>query len=162
MFIKPEEVKERVATVWILNGDFAIPPQDPDYRVDSAVEFANAAKIVFLNPHMHLRGKDFRYTAIYTTGESQILLDVPHYTFHWQTGYIPAQDIVVPKGTKIQCVADFDNSPNNPLNPDPSKEIKWGDQSWDEMMIGFAEVAMDKNLDLEKLAATERRAGKNI
>ena len=89
---------------------------------------------------MHLRGKDFEYKAIYPTGESQILLSVPQYSFSWQSVYNPVSDIVMPKGTRIHCTAHFDNSVNNPYNPDPTKEVKWGEQSWDEMMIGFCDV----------------------
>ena len=102
-------------------------------------------------PHMHLRGKDFQFTATYPTGESQTLLKVPHYSFSWQNVYYPVSDIVIPKGTKLHCEAHFDNSANNPWNPDPSKEVKWGEQSWDEMMIGFFDVVLPKDMDVKKL-----------
>ena len=95
------------------------------------------AKLVDMMPHMHLRGKDFVYTAYYPTGESEVLLRVPHYDFSWQLFYYLADQKVLPAGTRIHCVAHFDNSANNPANPDPTKEVHWGDQSWEEMMIGF-------------------------
>jgi hypothetical protein len=144
-------VKERVMTLAAMNRKFTIPAGAPDQQVDSEFEFGTDTRIVSLMPHMHLRGKDFEFTAIYPTGEKQTLLGVPRYSFSWQLVYYPASDIVVPKGTKLHCVAHFDNSANNPANPDPAKEVKWGDQSWEEMMIGFFDVAFDKNMDVAKL-----------
>ena len=88
-------------------------------------------------PHMHLRGKDFRFTAYYPDGSSEILLNVPSYDFNWQHRYRFAKPFLVPKGTKIECVAHFDNSAGNPANPDPTRSVRWGDQTWEEMMIGF-------------------------
>jgi hypothetical protein len=153
-------VKERVMTLAAANGKFAIPPGAPDHQVDSEFEFGTDTRIVSLMPHMHLRGKDFEFTAIYPTGEKQTLLNVPHYSFSWQLVYYPASDIVIPKGTKLHCVAHFDNSANNPFNPDPSKEVKWGDQSWEEMMIGFFDVAFDKNMDVAKLFPEKKKETK--
>lgn len=119
------DVKEKVVTLAAANGHFAIPPGDPNYQVNADFEFGSDTKIADLMPHMHLRGKDFQFTATYPTGESQTLLKVPHYSFSWQNVYYPVSDIVVPKGTKLHCEAHFDNSANNPWNPDPSKEVKW-------------------------------------
>jgi len=152
-FVDPSQVREHVLTLAAGNGKFAIPPGDANYKVDSSFEFGADTKIVSLMPHMHLRGKDFEFGAIYPTGETQVLLNVPHYSFSWQLVYVPTGDIVIPKGTKLECTAHFDNSVNNPFNPDPTKEVKWGDQSWDEMMIGFFDVAIDKNMDVKKLFA---------
>ena len=101
------------------------------------------AKLIDLMPHMHLRGKDFEYRLVYPTGESQTILRVPRYDFNWQLFYYLAEPLVLPKGTRIECTAHFDNSPNNPSNPDPTKEVRWGDQSWEEMMIGWFDVAVD-------------------
>ena len=150
-------VTERVVTMAALNRDFDIPPGAPDYRVDSDFEFGADTKIVNLMPHMHLRGKDFEYTAHYPTGETQTLLKVPNYSFSWQLVYYPASDIVIPKGTDLHCTAHFDNSANNPANPDPSKEVKWGEQSWDEMMIGFFDVAIPKDMDPSKLYVEKKK-----
>ena len=150
-------VREQVVTLVALNGKFAIPPGDPNYRVESDFEFGADAKLVNLLPHMHLRGKDFEYEAIYPTGESQILLSVPHYSFSWQAVYNPVNDIVMPKGTRIHCTAHFDNSQNNPYNPDPSKEIKWGEQSWDEMMIGFFDVAIPREMKVRDLIVQKKQ-----
>ena len=86
---------------------------------------------------MHVRGKDFVYTAVYPDGRSEVLLNVPKYDFNWQHTYIPAKPIFMPKGSRIDCVAHFDNSEKNKYNPDPSKPVRWGDQTWEEMMIGW-------------------------
>ena len=87
-------------------------------------------------------------------------LRVPNYSFSWQLAYYPVKPIVLPKGTKIECTAHFDNSPNNPNNPDAAKEVTWGDQSWDEMMIGFFDVAFDANMPLDKLFPEQKKGDK--
>ena len=86
---------------------------------------------------MHVRGKAFRYTATFPDGHSEILLNVPEYDFNWQHSYIPKTAIFLPKGTRLDCVAYFDNSTKNKFNPDPAKAVRWGDQTWEEMMIGW-------------------------
>jgi hypothetical protein len=146
-----EPPKERVFTLGAVNGKFKIPPRDANYQVDSEFELGTQVKLVSMQPHMHLRGKDFEYRVTYPTGEAETLLNVPNYSFSWQLLYQPVKQIVLPKGTKIACTAHFDNSPNNPANPDPGKEVTWGDQSWDEMMIGFFDVAFDANMELKHL-----------
>ncbi len=88
-------------------------------------------------PHMHLRGKSFRYEALYPDGTREVLLDVPHYDFNWQLRYQLAEPKPIPKGTQLICTAHFDNSDGNPANPDPSQRVHWGDQTWNEMMIGY-------------------------
>jgi hypothetical protein len=128
--------------------------------VDSSIELQGDTRLISFMPHMHLRGKDFEYRAVYPTGETQVLLRVPRYDFNWQLYYYPQEPIVLPKGTRIECTAHFDNSPNNAANPDATKEVRWGDQSWEEMMIGWFDVAVavDQNpVDLfrKKKAATD-------
>jgi hypothetical protein len=105
---------------------------------------------------MHLRGKDFLYKVVYPTGETSTLLSVPKYDFNWQLFYFFDKPLVMPKGTRIECTAHFDNSPNNPANPDPSKEVKWGDQSWEEMMIGWFDVAIPAKADPMNLYRSKR------
>jgi len=107
-------------------------------------------------PHMHLRGKDFEYRAVYPTGETEALLRVPKYNFNWQLSYYLVGSKVLPKGTRIECTAHFDNSANNPENPDPKAEVKWGDQSWEEMMIGWFDVAFDRKLEAGKVLRAEK------
>jgi hypothetical protein len=146
-----EEPKQRIVTLTATQARFAIPPNDPNYEVKSQFTLQEDSNLVWLMPHMHLRGKDFIYTAVYPTGEKQVLLSVPKYDFSWQLSYDEAQPVVLPKGTRIECVAHFDNSVNNKYNPDPTKEVRWGDQSWEEMMIGWFGVAIDAKADPMKL-----------
>jgi hypothetical protein len=94
--------------------------------------------------------------AVYPTGETQELLSVPRYDFNWQLSYYPEKEVLLPKGSKVECTAHFDNSPNNPHNPDPKKEVRWGDQSWEEMMIGFMDVAFDASMEPRKLFPEKR------
>ena len=138
-----EKPKQRVLTLSATNGKFKIPAGDPNYRVDSEFELGTAVQLASLHPHMHGRGKDFEYRVVYPNGETKTLLKVPHYNWQWQLWYILAQPIALPKGAKIECTAHFDNSPNNPDNADPTREVGWGDQSWDEMMVGFFNLVFD-------------------
>ena len=80
-----------------------------------------------MTPHMHLRGKAFRYEAIYPDGAEEILLDLPKYDFNWQLSYELAEPKLLPKGTVIRCTAWFDNSASNPVNPNPNKVVRWGE-----------------------------------
>jgi len=133
---------QRVLTINTANVTFAIPPGDPSYEVRAKLTLQRDATLVDLLPHMHFRGKSFEYRATYPSGESEVLLNVPHYDFNWQLTYELAQQKLLPKGTVIECVARFDNSANNRYNPDPSKEVHYGEQTWEEMMIGFFDVAV--------------------
>jgi hypothetical protein len=135
-----------------------IPAGDPNYKVESSIEIQQDTKLVDLMPHMHLRGKDFEYRAVYPTGEKQVLLRVPRYDFNWQLYYYPEEPVTLPKGTRIECTAHFDNSPNNPANPDATHEVRWGDQSWQEMMIGWFDVAIRVD---QKPGDVLRRQGTN-
>ena len=119
------------------NATFRIPPNDPDYVVNAAWTAPADVDVFAFMPHMHFRGKSFEYTAVYPDGRREVLLSVPHYDFNWQLGYELQSPVHMTKGTRIECVAHFDNSPNNRFNPDPTKEVRWGDQTFEEMMIGF-------------------------
>ena len=143
--------KERVLTLSATNGKFKIPPGDANYKVDAEFELGTTVKLAGLHPHMHGRGKDFEYRIVYPTGEAETLLRVPRYNWHWQLWYTLAKPLVLPKGTKIECTAHFDNSPNNPDNADPTKEVSWGDQSWDEMMVGFFNLVFDANMPVKEI-----------
>jgi hypothetical protein len=135
--------KHRYLTIGASALNLAIPPNDPNYETHSQVTFLEDAQLVWMQPHMHLRGKDFEYRLVYPSGESETALKVPNFSFNWQMGYDEANPVVLPKGTRMECTAHFDNSPNNPLNPNPNAEVKWGDQSWEEMMIGWFGVIVD-------------------
>jgi len=130
-------VKYQALTGRALNFGFRIPAGDPNYEVKSSWTAKDDVELVGLMPHMHVRGKDFKYTVNYPDGRQEVLLDVPRYDFNWQLTYEMKNYLSLPKGTRIDCVAHFDNSPNNKYNPDPTKEVRWGDQTWEEMMIGW-------------------------
>jgi hypothetical protein len=132
-----EPAKKILMTGNAANARFAIPPGDPNYEVKSTKTFDEDVVITSFMPHMHVRGKDFIYTAVYPDGRSQVLLSVPKYNFNWQLTYIPKEPILLPKGTRLDCVAHYDNSSRNKFNPDPTQEVRWGDQTWEEMMIGW-------------------------
>ena len=141
-----EHPKERVYTTSAGNLGFAIPPGDSNYEVKASVTLQTDARLVDFNPHMHLRGKDFEFRITYPTGESEIALKVK-FDINWQLYYRPENPIVLPAGTRIDCTAHFDNSANNPANPDPTKTVRWGEQSWEEMMFGWFDVAIAADQD---------------
>jgi mono/diheme cytochrome c family protein len=120
-----------------LNARFVIPANADNHEVTAVQTLAKDTLLTSLTPHMHVRGKDMTYIAHYPDGTSETLLAVPKYDFNWQLTYELAQPKLIPAGTKIEVIAHYDNSANNKANPDPSKEVKWGDQTWEEMMIGF-------------------------
>lgn len=144
-------VKERVTIAAASTSKFVIPPGAPDYEVRATTTLAAPVKLVNLQPHMHLRGKSFTYRLIYPDGRTRDLLNVPRYDFNWQLVYEPSGDLRLPAGTQMECVATYDNSANNPFNPDPKSEVRWGDQSWQEMMIGFFDIAIDPKMDRREL-----------
>jgi hypothetical protein len=143
LVLAKEPPRQRYLTLNAANGMFAIPPNDPSYEVHSKITLQDTAQLVWLMPHMHLRGKDFVYRAVYPTGESETLLNVPKFDFNWQLGYDEAKPLALPKGTRIECTAHFDNSVNNPANPNAAITVRWGDQRWEEMMIGWFAVVID-------------------
>jgi len=133
-----EPVKHAIKTGTAINGSFVIPAGAASHEVRSSWTAKEDVRIVDLMPHMHVRGKDFIYTAVYPDGRSEVVLNVPKYDFNWQLLYRPqGGGLFLPKGARLDCVAHFDNSPNNKYNPDPTKEVRWGPQTWEEMMIGW-------------------------
>ncbi|MEZ5400945.1 MAG: thiol-disulfide isomerase [Bryobacteraceae bacterium] len=154
-----EEPKQRVLTLAAANSKFVIPPGAPDHRVDGAMTLHADSELIGLFPHMHLRGKAMEMRAVYPTGEVEKLLWVPRYDFNWQLWYQVPLGKVLPKGTRIEASGYFDNSPNNKENPDPTSEVRYGDQSWEEMMIGFFNVAIDAKANpTDLLRAPKKRA----
>jgi hypothetical protein len=146
LILASEKPRERVLMMAAANVRFVIPPGDPDAIVEARVKLYREATLVSLLPHMHLRGKSFEFRAIYPNGEKETLLSVPRYDFDWQLSYYLDRPKRMPAGTIIEGVAHFDNSPNNPRNPDSSRAVRFGDQNWDEMMIGYFEVAVSPEL----------------
>ncbi len=139
-----EPVERQIMTMPVGNPLFRIPPGNDNYQVESRFVFKEDAKIIGFMPHMHLRGKDFQYEIIPPGGKAETLLSVPRYNFNWQSAYRLAEPKFVPKGTVLHCVAHFDNSSKNPNNPDPTQEVRWGEQTWEEMMIGWTDFVYDK------------------
>ena len=123
----------------ISNVFLKIPPGADNHPVTGSIPVLRPVKVVGYMPHMHLRGKAFRFEATLPDGSSRTLLDVPRYDFNWQLAYRYAEPISLPVGSKVQATGWFDNSPNNPANPDPTKLVKWGPQTYDEMMLGYVE-----------------------
>lgn len=135
--------KHEVRTRSIPNNRFRIPPGDGNHEVRSGSVFKQDAVILSFSPHMHLRGKDFEFLRRDTSGKVTSVAKVPKYDFNWQESYHLKQPMRVPAGTRIECVAHFDNSKENPFNPDPTKEVKWGEMTWEEMMIGFLDYYVE-------------------
>jgi hypothetical protein len=156
--------RERVLSTQTQDMQFAIPPGDANYTSSASITFGRPIKLISLQPHMHLRGKAMEIRARYPDGHIETLLDVPRYSFNWQTTYFLKEPKLLPAGCTIESTAVFDNSPNNPYNPDPKQTIKWGDQSWEEMHIGFMEIAFDAAVDAETVidAAAKDRERKRF
>lgn len=153
-----EKPSQRILTLAAQNNRFEIPPGDGNYQVDSKFVVQQEATLTSFLPHMHLRGKDFEFRATYPSGEKEVLLRVPKYDFSWQLWYVLDKPKVLPAGTVIECTAHFDNSANNPANPDPKKAIRFGEQSWDEMMIGFFDVAVTFDTNPMDLMRPKKKA----
>jgi peroxiredoxin len=143
VFADAKEVNHLVRTVEAINTGFEIPAGADNFEV-VADSFALPMDVQLLQlfPHMHFRGKSFTYEAVYPDGRKEMLLDVPRYDFGWQLTYELSNMLAMPKGTKMHCVAHFDNSENNLNNPDPKSAVRWGDQTWEEMMIGFYDISI--------------------
>jgi hypothetical protein len=120
-----------------LNPRFVIPAGDGNAEVRAVQNIVQDTLVTNLTPHMHVRGKDMTYIAHYPDGTDETLLSVPRYDFNWQITYQLATPKVLPKGTRVEVIAHYDNSTGNKYNPDPTKDVRWGDQTWEEMMIGF-------------------------
>jgi hypothetical protein len=131
---------------------FAIPPNDPNWEAPKGeVTFLEDAELVWLSPHMHLRGKDMTYRLVFPDGRTEMVLSVPHYDFNWQLGYDVEQPIKLPKGTKLIVTAHYDNSVNNKFNPDPNRTVYSGNMTWEEMMSGFFAITVDKKVNPKKV-----------
>jgi hypothetical protein len=141
----------QVMTTAVATVALKIPPYEPNYRAQASTTFGTDLRILGINPHMHLRGKSAEVRVTYPDGRVEELLRVPKYDFSWQITYEPEGDLKLPAGTKLEAVEFFDNSPNNPANPDPSKEVHWGDQTTDEMMVVYMHVAIPTEQDPRSL-----------
>lgn len=147
--------KERVMTLAVSTRDFVIPAGAANHRVDAEMKVKNEMTLTAMLPHMHLRGKAFEYRVVYPDGRKETLLTVPRYDFNWQLSYYLDEPLLLPKGSKLECTAWYDNSPNNPANPDPEKEVRYGDQSWEEMMFGFFDASFPVEDEKQEKAGAE-------
>ena len=138
--------KQQVLTLQLTNSRFVIPPGVDDFRVEVHGTLPNDASILSFFPHMHLRGKRFEYNIVQPDGRAETLLRV-NYDFYWQLSYRLAVPRFLKAGTELQAVASYDNSRKNPHNPDPDSAVHWGDQTYDEMMVGFFDIAVPAGLD---------------
>jgi peroxiredoxin len=155
VFADPADVKHVVVTTRASTGrKLRIPPREENFRTEATTPAApQDVQLLSLMPHMHLRGKSFRYEARYPDGRTEVLLDVPSYDFNWQTAYLLSAPKTLPAGTRVYTVAHFDNSPHNLNNPNPDVEVGWGDQTWNEMMIGYFDIAVPLPRDARAGAA---------
>ena len=138
-----EPPKKMMAGGFVVNFSFTIPPNADNHEVKSTQMITHDTLLTSLTPHMHVRGKDMIYIAHYPDGTQETLLSVPKYDFNWQITYILDKPKMLPRGTTMEVIAHYDNSANNKFNPDPSKPVKWGDQTFEEMMIGFFGTVTD-------------------
>jgi hypothetical protein len=150
MVFAKEPPRKRVLTLQLTNDRFVIPPGDPDYHVEAHGSLPNDALLLSFFPHLHLRGKEFSYNIVHPekSGPERLetLLRV-HYNFYWQLSYRLAEPLPLKAGTILQAAAVYDNSHQNPHNPDPDAAVTWGDQTSDEMMVGFFDIAVDPSID---------------
>ena len=148
-----EPPKQRVYTLAAANNKFVIPAGADNHKLESKITLNQDMTITSLIPHMHLRGKAFEYRIVHPDGRTEQVLRVPRYDFNWQLTYVPKEPIKLARGTVVECSAWYDNSPNNPHNPDPKVDVRNGEQSWEEMMIGFFNVAFDPSIKVQDLVA---------
>jgi mono/diheme cytochrome c family protein len=139
-------IEKELINLWIMNQDIDLPPGAKNVEVTSTYTFGQDSHVLGLFPHMHYRGRDFTYTATYPDGSNEILLEVDDYNFAWQTNYMLSEPKAMPAGTRIDCVAHYDNSTDNPYNPDPTAHVTNGSESFDEMMIGFVDYVVDEGV----------------
>lgn len=156
VFAKQPPTK-RVLTLQLTNDRFLIPPGDPDHRVEVHGSIPNDALLLSFFPHMHLRGKTFEYNIFPPGGHKETILRIPHYDFYWQLSYRLRDPIPLKAGTVLQAVATFDNSKNNPHNPDPDSAVTWGEQTWAEMMVGFFDIAVDPTVSKQQFFIRTRK-----
>ena len=140
-------MKKRLKGGMVGNVSFRIPPGADNHEVRAKRRFSRDTLLLSLTPHMHLRGKTFEYNIVEHGGRIQTLLRIPHYDFYWQLSYKLAEPRVLRAGTELQAVAWYDNSRKNPHNRDPDSPVRWGDQTYNEMMVGFFDVAVPANTD---------------
>ena len=136
--------EQEMRTSAFMNPMFTLPAGDPNKEVDCVVEFTQDTRLYAIFPHTHVRGKDWSYQVVYPDGRKQQVLSVPHYDFNWQTYYTFTTPLALPKGARLEAVAHYDNSENNPSNPDPKANVHWGEQTWQEMQYTGITFTVDE------------------
>ena len=144
VFVDEKDVTHHAWTTNAINTKIAVPPNAANHQETATRVFSEDVQLLSLFPHMHMRGKAFRYEVTYPDGKQEVLLDIPQYDFNWQTSFVLNKSKRIPKGTKLVCTAVYDNSDANLANPDPSKWVHWGQQTWEEMLIGWHDVAVPR------------------
>ncbi len=139
--------QRRFMSIAAAQTNLTIAPGDSNAEAKATLKFGQPVDFVYMQPHMHLRGKDMKIDAHYPTGERETLLNVPHYDFNWQTVYYEKKPLHFPQGTTLELTAHWDNSLNNKWNPDPTATVHWGDQSWQEMLAAPMAVIVDRTVD---------------
>ena len=142
-----EPPETEVMVMSIANRRFRIPPHAEAHPVEAMLRVPKDIRILALLPHMHVRGRSYRYEWVRPDGEREVLLDVPNYDFNWQLSYVQATPKPIPAGSVLEGFATFDNSMGNPANPDPEAEVRWGDQTFEEMMLGYVEYLVPRRTD---------------
>jgi hypothetical protein len=160
LVLAKEPPRERIVSAVAKNWTFRIPAGAPNHPVQASVELAEPVKLISLHPHMHYRGKDYEYRAIYPDGRTEVLLRIPQWDFDWQLTYFLDRPKLLPRGTRIEAIAHYDNTAANRRNPNPNVVVTYGEQSWDEMMSGWMEVAFDPKTDPDALFVDPTSASK--
>jgi peroxiredoxin/mono/diheme cytochrome c family protein len=167
--VDTSSVTHEVQTTSSVQPELKIPPNEANYKTAAMQpEELPECELLSMSPHMHVRGKSFRYSAIYPDGRREILIDVPRYDFNWQTEYRLKDNLKIPAGTRIFCEASFDNSAGNLNNPDPNSWVYWGDQTYEEMMIGYFHISvpvdpsLGRGVEVKKAAAPKKPTAMQI
>ena len=146
MIFAKQPPETEIRTSAFVNPSLLLPAGESNKAVESGIEFQQDAVIHALFPHTHLRGKSWEYRLVHPDGRTEVVLAVPTYDFNWQTYYVFAKPLVVPKGTRLEATAHYDNSTNNKFNPDPTKDVRWGEQTWQEMQYSGITYSVSKPL----------------
>lgn len=158
VFADPATVDQEAFTMLVLNQKFEIPPHVSDFPVKASLsDLPVGSQLLAVGPHMHVRGKSFRFDLV-QDGQRETLLSVPKYDFNWQHSYAFKEPVPIREGMRLECTGIFDNSDANLVNPDPSQTVRWGDQTWQEMLIGYLELSAPVDVKLRDPAAERRRA----
>jgi hypothetical protein len=159
IFAKKPPAREAF-TMAVFNSNFMLPANADNVAVESNTTLQQELRLLSFMPHMHLRGKDFRYTITRPGKEPEVVLSVPAYDFGWQSYYTLAEPLTLPKDTRIDCLAHFDNSTKNLNNPDPNQIVRWGDQTFEEMMIGYMDIDVPVGTTISRPPGRRKTSGR--